>query len=159
MPPLADEIAKTGRFDSEEQEAFLNLWRSCDVLMHEVEQVLDGAEVSAAQYNALRILRGAGGEGLPCGEVARRMITREPDITRLLDRLEARGLVARRRSTRDRRVVLTGITPAGAALLDALDPRVHATHRRQLGHLGPRPLRQLIRLLELARRRPPPSTA
>jgi DNA-binding MarR family transcriptional regulator len=94
----------------------------------------------------LRILRGAI-EGLPCGEIANRMITRDPDITRLLDRLERRGLIARSRETRDRRMVTARITPPGLKLLARLDEPVQEAHRRQLGHLGRERLRALTELL------------
>ena len=105
------------------------------------------------QYNVLRILRGAP-EGCTCGEIAKRMITREPDITRLLDRLEKRGLISRCRQTDDRRVVLTRITPEGLELLAGLDEPVQTAHRSQLGHLGRERLRTLVDLLRACRSRP-----
>jgi DNA-binding MarR family transcriptional regulator len=152
MSRLRDEIKKRHDFDSLEQEAMLNLQRSADCLMRDVETVLKPAGLSATAYNVLRILRGAG-EALACGEIAMRMITREPDMTRLLDRLESRGLLTRMRDKRDRRVVLSTITPAGAALLGDLDEPLRLLHRRQLAHLGDHKLRLLIDLLEEARTR------
>ena len=113
-------------------------------------QVLKTEEVSATQYNVLRILRGAP-EGLPCGEIANRMITRDPDVTRLLDRLEKRGLISRRREAKDRRTVMARITPEGLELLGRLDEPVQGTHRKQLGHLGRSRLRVLAELLREAR--------
>jgi DNA-binding MarR family transcriptional regulator len=98
----------------------------------------------------LRILRGAPGE-LPCGEIGNRMITRDPDITRLVDRLARRGLVARKRQAQDRRTVLTRITPAGLRLLSRLDKPVESTHRHQLRQLGRRRRAALMRLLQLCR--------
>src|SRR5262249_52733221 len=98
--------------------------------------------------NVLRILRGAP-EGLACGEIASRMITRDPDVTRLLDRLEKRGLISRWRETKDRRTVMARITPEGLALLSRLDEPVQAAHRKQLGHRGKAPLRTLANLLSL----------
>ena len=89
--------------------------------------------------------------GLPCGEIASRMITRDPDITRLLDRLEKRGLISRCRETKDRRMVMARITPEGLKLLSRLDEPVEEAHRRQLGHLGQERLRALAELLEAAR--------
>src|SRR5215213_3217733 len=106
-PSLREEIKQTRPFRSPEQEAFLNLQRTADVLMSRMGAVMqDHAGVSPTQYNVLRILRGAGDDGLPCRAVADRMVTRDPDITRLLDRLERDGLISRTRDTRDRRVVL-----------------------------------------------------
>src|SRR6266496_3289060 len=96
--------------------------------------VLKADDLSANQYNVLRILRGSP-EGLPCGEIASRMITRDPDITRLLDRLEKRKLISRCRETKDRRMVMARITPDGLKLLGRLDEPVHEAHRQQLGHL------------------------
>src|SRR5207302_9015169 len=99
-----------------EEAAFLDLLRTCDLLSRGPAQLLKTEDLSPTQYNVLRILRGAPG-GLPCGEIAGRMITRDPDVTRLLDRLAKRGLIARRRETKDRRVVLTKITPEGLEVL------------------------------------------
>src|ERR1700724_4533423 len=95
---------------SPEEPAFLDLLRTCDLLSRGPAQFLKSEDLSPTQYNVLRILRGAPG-GLPCGEIANRMITRDPDITRLLDRLENHGLVSRCRETKDRRMGLTRITP------------------------------------------------
>ena len=112
--------------------------------------VLKAEELSATQYNVLRILRGSL-EGLACGEIASRMITRDPDVTRLLDRLEKRGLISRCRETKDRRTVMARITPEGLKLLARLDEPVQAGHRKQLGHLGRERLRLLTELLSAAR--------
>ncbi len=133
-----------------EEGAFLDLLRTTDMLSRGLVQVLKTEGLSATQYNVLRILRGAP-EGLPCGEIASRMITRDPDVTRLLDRLEKRGLISRRRETKDRRTVVARITPDGLKLLARLDEPVEAAHRKQLGHLGRERLRTLTELLRLAR--------
>ena len=133
-----------------EEAAFLDLLRTCDILSRHLNEVLKPAELSATQYNVLRILRGAK-EGLACGEIASRMITRDPDVTRLADRLEKRGLISRSRESKDRRTVLTRITPAGLKLLAELDGPIHEAHRSQLGHLGPQRLRKLAALLRAAR--------
>ena len=130
---------------------FLDLLRTTDILSRRLIPVLKAEDLSATQYNVLRILRGAPA-GLACGEIAGRMITRDPDVTRLLDRLEKRGLIARSRETRDRRTVITCITPEGLKLLSRLDGPVRAAHRRQLGHLGRNRLRALTELLRVARR-------
>ena len=133
-----------------EEDAFLDLLRTTDLLSRGPAQVLKAEDLSATQYNVLRILRGAT-EGLACGEIGNRMITRDPDITRLLDRLEKRGLIARERDAKDRRVVTARITSAGLKLLAQLDEPVQDTHRRQLGHLGRERLKQLADLLAACR--------
>jgi DNA-binding MarR family transcriptional regulator len=135
-----------------EEAAFLDLLRTCDLLSRGPAQVLKTEELSPTQYNVLRILRGTP-DGLPCGEIANRMITRDPDVTRLLDRLEKRGLISRWRETNDRRMVMARITPHGIKLLARLDEPVEEAHRRQLGHLGKERLRALAELLEAARAR------
>ena len=138
-------------FQAVEQEAFVNLQRTADALLLGVEKTLKPAGLSPTQYNVLRILRGAGPDGLACREVAVRMFTRDPDVTRLLDRLEAGGLVTRAREQHDRRVVKTHITAQGLRLLQGLDKPILETHLRQLGHLGRRQLRSLLVLLERIR--------
>ena len=148
---LREEIKQARPFRSLEQEAFLNLQRTADVLMARMAEVLKAQGVSPTQYNVLRILRGAGDDGLPCGALAERMITRDPDITRLLDRLEKQGLIARARDTRDRRVVLARIAEPGRKVVDALDEPVNAELKRQLGHLGKSKMEQLVALLEEVR--------
>ena len=112
--------------------------------------ILKAEDLSANQYNVLRILRGAL-EGLPCGEIASRMITRDPDITRLLDRLEKRGLISRCRETKDRRMVMARITLEGLKLLSHLDKPIEEAHRKCLGQLGRERLRALTELLQAAR--------
>lgn len=133
-----------------EEIAFLDLLSAADWLSRGLAEVLKTADLSPTHYNVLRILRGAPG-GLACGEIAGRMLTRDPDITRLLDRLEKRGLISRCRQTADRRMVLTRIAPAGLELLARLDQPVREMHRRQLGHLGRERLRSLIELLRASR--------
>lgn len=133
-----------------EETASIDLFRTADLLSRAPAQLLKTEDLSATQYNVLRILRGAP-KGLPCGEIGERMITRDPDITRLLDRLAKRGLIARRRETKDRRVVLTRITPEGTELLARLDAPMQQVHLKQLGHLGRNRLKTLAELLELLR--------
>lgn len=143
---------KQGRpFPSAAVEAYVHVLRTADRLLRGVEPVLQAAGLTATQYNVLRILRGAGPEGLACREIAARMITRDPDITRLLDRLEKRGLVTRAREKRDRRVITARISPAGLRILKSLDRPVLKSHERQLRRLGPRRTRRLIQLLEQLR--------
>jgi DNA-binding MarR family transcriptional regulator len=151
---LQREIKQSRPFPCLEVEAAINLARTADALLRDLEPPLKAAGLSHTQYNVLRILRGAAPAGLACREIAGRMITRDPDITRLLDRLERRGLVERARETRDRRVVTTRIRPAGLRLLHRLDRPVLEVNRRRLKHLGPRRLRLLIALLDAARDRP-----
>jgi DNA-binding MarR family transcriptional regulator len=151
--PLRTEILQQKPFESLEQEALLNVLRTADTLMQGIAAVLRPFKLSHSQYNVLRILRGAGAEGLACREIAARMIARDPDITRLLDRLERRGLVARTRDEKDRRVVMVRITPAGLRILMQLDEPIEEVDRRLLEHLGERRLRSLIQLLEATRER------
>lgn len=139
------------RFDSLEQEAFLNLWRTYDRL-HILEEELFGRyELTPQQYNALRLLRGEGGRKLPTLSLAARLVSRAPDITRLLDKLEERGLIERERPADNRRMVLIGLTEAGQKLLADLDVQVRKCHEQQIGHLADDQLRELIGLLKAAR--------
>jgi DNA-binding MarR family transcriptional regulator len=133
-----------------EEAAFLELCRTQDLLSRRLSALLKAEDLSGTQYNVLRILRGAP-EGLKCGEIGNRMITRDPDITRLLDRLETRGLISRCRETKDRRMVMARITPEGLELLARMDEPVREMHRRQLGHLGRDRLGMLTGLLQTAR--------
>ena len=129
---------------------YLEMLRTMEALSHRFAQVLKTEDLSSTQYNVLRILRGAP-EGLPCGEIGNRMVTRDSDITRLLDRLEKRALVSRCRETKDRRTVWTRITPAGLELLARLDEPMRTAQRERLGHLGSERLNVLADLLRLAR--------
>lgn len=151
MPRLADEIQQRVPFAGPEVEAYLNLQRTADLLRREAVELLKPHGLSPTGYNVLRILRGAGAEGLPCSAVSERLVAHDPDVTRLADRLAEAGLLSRDRRARDRRVVILRITPAGLALLARLDPQTVALHRRQLSHLGESGLDSLIRLLEQAR--------
>ena len=147
---LQKELKKSKPFESAEQEAHLNLIRTAQFLQEPWDRLMKPLNLSGTQYNVLRILRGAG-EPLPCGQIGERMVTRDPDITRLLDRLEKRGLITRERTATDRRVVLAAITPEGLKLLKQLDQPVMDLHVKQLGHMGKEKLKALIDLLETAR--------
>ncbi len=152
---LQHEIKKRRPFDLPEEEALLNLRRSASWLGNQQERFLKAWGVSEAQYNALRILRGArlgGDAALPCLEVAARMIAAVPDITRLVDRMENSGLVERRRTSHDRRIVLVSITRAGLDLLARIDKPLAEFVKGQLGHLSRSELGALNRLLVKARR-------
>lgn len=137
-----------------EESVFVELARTTDLLARRPGHLLKEGGLSPAQYNVLRILRGAP-EGLLCGEIAERMITREPDITRLLDRMERRDLLARHRDQADRRRVLVRITSQGLSLLSRLDAPLQQVHRQQLGHLAPKRLQALLRELQACRRKLP----
>jgi len=148
---LQVELKQKVPFSSREQEAYLALLRTADALQSSIEGKLKEFGLTGTQYNALRILRGAGVEGLPCSEVGERMITRDPDITRLLDRLQKRGLVERTRARHDRRVIYGKITAAGLKLLREMDGPIEKHGREMLRHVGQETLKQLIELLELVR--------
>jgi DNA-binding MarR family transcriptional regulator len=150
---LREEIQQQRPFESLEQEAVLNVLRTADVLLQRITAVLKPFKLSHSQYNVLRILRGAGSEGLACRAIGERMITRDPDITRLLDRLEVRGLLTRTRDQKDRRVITARITLEGRRLLEELDQPIAEVDRQPLHHLGEQRLQTLIHLLELARDR------
>ena len=142
--------SKVRHVSSPEEAAFLDLIRTADMLSRNAFGVLKTEDHSSAQYNVLRILRGAP-QGLPCGEIAGRLITRDPDVTRLLDRMEKRGLISRARESRDRRMVLARLTPEGRKLVDRLDEPVQKMHRKLLGHMGKEQVRALRELLAAAR--------
>ncbi len=149
-PQLRDEIKQKRPFDSPQQVAYLNVQRTASVLGRGPSEVLRRSGLTPTQYNVLRILRGADGP-LTCSEVGERMIALDPDVTRLLDRLEEKELVRRERSTEDRRVVVSEITEKGREIVDDLDEPVAQLHAKQLGHMGEEKLRTLTALLEEAR--------
>jgi DNA-binding MarR family transcriptional regulator len=151
MPSAAHRRSHLPPFDSLEQEAFLNLWRTYDCLRSFEEELFGPYGLSAQQYNALRLLRDVHPETLATLELASLLVTRAPDITRLVDKLERRGWAARYRPAENRRQVRVGITARGLELLRLLDEPVKQCHQRQLGHLSRRRLRQLIDLLKSAR--------
>ena len=148
---LQSEIKQSQPFASLQEEALLNLQRTADLLSRRGAELLKPSKLTPTQYNVLRILRGAGRAGRSCREIGERMIAQDPDITRLLDRLEKRRLIARTREHRDRRVVTTRITAAGLDLLAGLDRPLAELNRRRFPGLSSRQLRQLIGLLEAAR--------
>ena len=151
---LQHELRKRKPFDSAGEEAFLSILRTADVLNRAVVEMFRPHDLSPTQYNVLRILRGTcptGSHGLPCNAIADQMLTRDPDMTRLLDRLEKRQLITRARAEQDRRVVRTCITQKGLDLLKELDPVVSGSDRKYLGNMSDEQLRTLIDLLEVAR--------
>lgn len=151
---LRDELKQKKPFSTLEEEASLNILRTNVVLEDSMEQLLKPHGITPTQYNVLRILRGAGTAGLCRNEVRDRLLTRMPDATRLLDRMEEAGLVTRSRDGDDRRLVATRLTAEGRRLVNALDDDVVQEHQRRLGHLTTPQLRTLIDLLEYARSPP-----
>jgi DNA-binding MarR family transcriptional regulator len=152
MPPsLRDEIQQTKPFTSPREEAYLNLQRTAALLEQQLLQFFKPWDLTPTQYNVLRILRGAAPSGLPCREVGNRMVTPVPDVTRLLDRLESKGWVARGRAEADRRVVLTTITPSGEELLGEIDRPLSEQMEEMLGHVDEDELRRLNEILFRAR--------
>jgi DNA-binding MarR family transcriptional regulator len=148
---LAAEIQQQKPFEHVEEEAVLNLVRTAELLNQKAADYFRQFDLSRTQYNVLRILRGAGDDGLTCSTTAERMISRDPDVTRLMDRMEARGLITRERTANDRRIVVIKLTKAGRELVDSLDVGVSAFHAKLVGRLGATKLRKLIDLLEEVR--------
>jgi DNA-binding MarR family transcriptional regulator len=149
---LREEIKQRKPFRSLKEEASLNVMRTAAVLEHAFETAMKAQRITPTQYNVLRILRGAEPDGLCRSEIAERLVRQVPDVTRLLDRLEASKLIARQRGGDDRRYVVTRITASGLALLGQVDQQVDRIHAQQLGHLEDAQLRTLISLLEEVRR-------
>jgi DNA-binding MarR family transcriptional regulator len=145
------ELKQAKTFGSREEDVYISLLRTAERLSRGVAETLGRADLTPTQYNALRILRGAGDEGASCSEVSERMVTKDSDITRLLDRLEARGLISRGREAKDRRRVVARITDEGLRVLAELDGTITETHRSQLGHLAKKQLDTLDELLKAAR--------
>jgi MarR family transcriptional regulator, organic hydroperoxide resistance regulator len=151
MGKLQAEIRQSKPFETLEQEAELALERTTDQLRRHYDEFFKRYELTGTQYNALRILRGAGADGLPCSEIGLRMVTRDPDITRLLSRLEKRDLCARGRDKKDRRVILSRITPTGLKLLQEIDRPIRELNKSLLKHMSESRLRSLIHLLDQVR--------
>jgi DNA-binding MarR family transcriptional regulator len=148
---LQKEIQQTKPIRLLEEEATLNIVRTADVLMLALTDVLKPCLLSATQYNVLRILRGAGKHPASCKDIGIRLVARDPDITRLMDRLEHRGLLTRDRAKEDRRVVTHRLTKAGLDLVNQLDGPIEALHRKIMGHMKAEKLRDLVGLLEEVR--------
>lgn len=147
--PQKDRLPK---FDSLQQQAFLELWRTYDCLKADEEMVFGEFDISSQQYNALRLLKAVSPSSLAVSALGQRMITRAPDMTRMLDRLEQRGWIARVRRDENRRVVEVTITAAGSKLLQQIAKPIRACHQRQFGHLSEDQLTNLIGLLRAARK-------
>lgn len=151
MSKLAAEIGQSKPFDLLEEEALLNLIRTHEFVQQRQAEFFKQFGLTATQYNILRILRGAGESGVTCSQAAERMVTADPDITRLLDRLEARGLTRRERSREDRRVVLSYITQEGLDLLKSVDKPLAGFIGNLAGHIERKKLKQFIETLEAIR--------
>jgi DNA-binding MarR family transcriptional regulator len=149
--PIVKELKQTRPFSSATQEATVALLRTADLVNRLIDAVIERHGITGQQYNVLRILRGAGDKGLPTLEIAERMIEQTPGITRLIDRLESKKLVARERCATDRRQVFCRITPAGLTLLGKLDEPVRAAGDDALRPLGKKDVAQLIELLDRTR--------
>lgn len=146
--------SKTRHYDSPQQEAYLNLWKTYDKLKELEDNLFAEFDLSAQQYNALRVLRSVAPESISTSALGGMLVTRAPDMTRLLDKLERRGLIQRERREENRRIVLVAITPTGLDLLKQLAEPVKQCHEMQLGHLNEKELKQLTQLLAKARKEP-----
>ena len=151
LDALYELLKQNKPFGSRAEAAYLAVQVIADEQRARFNALFKSKDLTGAQYNVLRILRGAGSDGLSCGEIGERMINRESDITRMLDRLEGRGLIKRERQTDDRRVVLGFITDAGLELLKELDQPVDELHRSLMGHMSEKELDSLLKLLGKAR--------
>lgn len=148
---LQAEIQQTRPFAAIEEEALLNIVRTAEVVQRMMADFLKDFDLSPAQYNVLRILRGAGSAGVTCSQIGERLLTHDPDITRLLDRLEARGLIARERSSTDRRAVITRISHDGLTLTDKIDAPIRTLTQSKMQKFGRDALAGLIAELERVR--------
>jgi DNA-binding MarR family transcriptional regulator len=148
---LRDELKQAKPWKSLQEEASLNIARTSAVLDHALAQALKPYAITPTQYNVLRILRGAGEAGLCRNAVGERLVRRVPDVTRLLDRMEQMGLIARVRDGDDRRYVTTRLAARGREIVDRLDAGICSIHRRHLGHMSDEALERLIDLLTAAR--------
>ena len=149
---LQEETKRVESLASLEEDVYLNILRAAELLSWRVVETLKQVDLTPTQYNVLRILRGAGRAGASCSEISERMVTKDSDITRLLDRLETRKLISRERETKDRRRITARITTDGLRLLSDLDKPVRQCHCQQLSHLGEKQLASLNKLLETVRK-------
>lgn len=148
---LQEEIKQTRPFASIEEEALLNIRRTSDRLQYHSQQLFKPHGITPTQYNVLRILRGAGDGGLRCSAIGERLVSSDPDITRLLGRLQKQKLIKRKRDPKDRRVIYATITPDGLRLLKETDPLVLDSIKQLLKHMNKEKLTALVSLLEEVR--------
>lgn len=151
LDELQRQLKQTKPFGSRQEAVYLAIQLIADEQKTRFNDLFKSRDLTGAQYNVLRILRGAGKDGLSCREIGERMINRESDVTRMLDRLESRELITRERQTDDRRVVLAFITQVGLGLLKELDGPVNELHRSLMGHMSAKDLDTLLDLLGEAR--------
>lgn len=154
MAEMGESVQRASRqrhFDSPQQEVFLNLWRTYDRLRAFEDELFGQHDLTAQQYNVLRLLKASYPQKVPTLELAARLVSRAPDITRMLDKLGERGFIDRERPIENRRLVHVAITPAGLALLEKLAGDIRDCHQRQLGHLNAEEMRALVELLKKAR--------
>jgi DNA-binding MarR family transcriptional regulator len=151
LSPLQREIRQGKPFRSRGQEVVVSLLRTADLVRRVVGRTLEPYDITAQQYNVLRILRGAGEQGLPTLEIADRMIEQAPGVTRLLDRLEVKGFVRRQRCAQDRRQVLCWLTPAGLELVERLDEPIDSADAEAVAMLSPEEQDRLLRMLDAIR--------
>jgi DNA-binding MarR family transcriptional regulator len=149
---LQKELKQNKPFRSLEEEVILNIARTAEYLAASSAAILKGADLTGTQYNVLRILRGAGTEGLSCSEIGERMVTKDSDVTRLLDRIESRGFISRERPASNRRIVVARITDEGLRVLEELDEPIDQLNRILVGHLGKEKQKTLNKLLEAMRK-------
>jgi len=142
--------ARTRRFDSPEQEAYLAIWRTYDRLKEIEDAFFAEWDLTAQQYNVLRLLRAALPAGMPTLALVGKLVSRAPDVTRMLDKLESRELIERQRTKADRRSVIVSITSAGTVLLDVMAEPLKEYHDRQLGHMSQQDLKAMMVLLRTA---------
>ncbi|HYP14481.1 MAG TPA: MarR family transcriptional regulator, partial [Bryobacteraceae bacterium] len=154
---ILQELQQSKPFEYIQEEAFVGIYRTADVLMQDLVRVLRPHNLSLTQYNILRILRGAGSEGVNCKDIANRMVTRDPDVTRLLDRLETRGLLSRGRTREDKRFVSIQITEVGLSTLESLDAPIRQMQLEVFRPMKEEQVHQLVDLLEILRSREPRS--
>lgn len=150
---LQEEIKQTRPFPTIEEEALLNVRRTSDRLQYYVQQLVKPYGITPTQYNVLRILRGAGNGGLRCSDIGERLVSSDPDITRLLGRLQKQKFIRRKRDPKDRRVIYASITTQGRNLLEEMDPVMNQAGKDALGHMGREKLETLVSLLEEARQK------
>ena len=150
---LQEEIKQTRPFATIEEEALLNVRRTSDRLQYYIQQLVKPYGITPTQYNVLRILRGAGNGGLRCSDIGERLVSSDPDITRLLGRLQKQKFIRRKRDPKDRRVIYASITTQGRALLEEMDPVMNQAGKDALGHMGREKLETLVSLLEEARQK------
>lgn len=148
---LQQELKQTKPFRSLEEEVILSIAHTAEYLAAAISSVLKSSDLTMTQYNVLRILRGAGSEGLSCSEVSERMVTKESDVTRLLDRVEARGFISRERPASNRRIVVARISDEGMSVLAQLDQPIDELNRNLVGHLGTKKQKDLKSFLEAVR--------